>query len=103
MVSGISIHFGVSNSDRFVCGKPVVAYYELRTTTHLTERLILKKKQDRDQEWSLTSSSSRDELEKNVLMRMKSVTDASEDVCISLLEANSYDLKTSIEAYLSSP
>ena len=67
-----------------------------------TERSILKKKEDRENEWSLTSSSSRDELENNVLLRMKSVTNASDDVCVSLLEANSYDLKTSVEAYLAS-
>mmetsp|Transcript_23645 Transcript_23645/g.33875 ORF Transcript_23645/g.33875 Transcript_23645/m.33875 type:complete len:136 (-) Transcript_23645:149-556(-) len=34
------------------------------------------------------------------LMKLKSVTGASEDVCIELLENNKYDLKTSIEAYL---
>ena len=48
----------------------------------------------------MSSSSSRDELQKNVLARMKSVTNAEDDVCIALLESNSYDLKTSIEAYL---
>jgi len=62
----------------------------------------LKKKEDREREWSLGASSSRDELERNVVARMKSVTNASDDVCVSLLEQNSYDLKTSIEAYLSS-
>lgn len=67
----------------------------------ITEREILKKKEDRDQEYALSSSASREELRQNVLARMQSVTNASEDVCISLLESNSYDLKVSVEAYLS--
>lgn len=44
---------------------------------------------------------SREELHSHLISRMKSVTNASEDICISLLESNSYDLKTSIEAFLS--
>ena len=65
---------------------------------HDSERTILKKKQVREEEWSLRHSTDKDELQKNVVSRMKSVTNASEDVCVSLLESNSYDLKTSIEA-----
>jgi hypothetical protein len=65
------------------------------------EREILKKKEDRDDEWALTLSDSREELHQNMLARMKSVTNASEDVCISLLESNSYDLKVAVEAFLS--
>jgi len=61
----------------------------------------LKKLEDREREWTLSASSSRDELQRNVVARMKSVTNASDDVCVSLLETHSYDLKTSIEAYLS--
>lgn len=64
------------------------------------EHNIIKRQVDREQEWSLGLSSSREELQQNVLARMKSVTNASEDVCVSLLEENSYDLKTSIETYL---
>jgi UBA-like domain len=65
------------------------------------EREVLKKLESREMEWGLTKASSREELQANLLARMKSVTNASEDVCISLLKSNSYDLGDSIEAYLS--
>ena len=64
-----------------------------------TERRVLKRKEEVDQEMALFKASSRDELQHNVLVKMKSVTGAEEDICISMLESNGYDLKTSIEAY----
>jgi hypothetical protein len=73
------------------------------TTVSLSpEREVLKKKEERDEEYALISAGSREELKESVLARVKSVTKASEDVCIALLESNSYDAKTSIEAYFSS-
>jgi UBA-like domain len=66
------------------------------------EHRVLKKKGEREQEYGLSISSSRDDLRNNLLARMKSLTDASDDVCISLLQRNSYDLEVSVEAYLSS-
>lgn len=45
------------------------------------------------------SGTSRAELENAVLVKMKSVTGAEDDLCIAMLEENSYDLKTSIEAF----
>lgn len=66
------------------------------------EHLILKKKSERDKEYGLLSSNNnRDELRKNLIARMESLTHASEDVCVSILEQNSYNLETSVEAYLS--
>ena len=65
----------------------------------LTEHRILKKKTDREKVYGL--SNNRDELRKNLIARMESLTHASEDVCVSILERNSYDLETSVETYLS--
>ena len=45
---------------------------------------------------------SREELQKAVLVKMKSVTKADEDICIAMLEDNNYDLKTSIETFFQS-
>jgi hypothetical protein len=37
--------------------------------------------------------------QRNMLRRMKSVTDAPEDVCISILTKKNFDLNSSIDAY----
>ncbi len=37
--------------------------------------------------------------QRDMLRRMKSVTDASEDVCISILTKKKFDLNSSIDAY----
>ena len=66
------------------------------------EREVLRSKEDREREWSLVRSSSRDELQGSVLVKMKAVTKAEDDICIALLEENGYDLKTSIEAFFQS-
>eukprot|EP00538_Stauroneis_constricta_P001474 CAMPEP_0119545622 /NCGR_PEP_ID=MMETSP1352-20130426/321_1 /TAXON_ID=265584 /ORGANISM="Stauroneis constricta, Strain CCMP1120" /LENGTH=120 /DNA_ID=CAMNT_0007590195 /DNA_START=103 /DNA_END=465 /DNA_ORIENTATION=+ len=65
------------------------------------EKSILKRKEDLDQEMKLATADSKEELQQNVLVKMKSVTGAADDVCVSLLENNNYNLKTSIEAFLS--
>jgi UBA-like domain len=62
------------------------------------EHKILRKKTERDQIYKL---SNRDDLRNNLIARMGSLTNASEDVCVSILERNSYDLETSVETYLS--
>lgn len=65
------------------------------------EKKILRNHEERERGWKMSAACSRQELEQNVLARMKSVTKANDDVCISLLKSNSYDLKESIEAFLS--
>ena len=49
-----------------------------------------------------TTENDVNKIRKSVLAKMKSVTRAEEEVCISLLEDNQYDLKASIEAFLTS-
>ena len=66
------------------------------------EHEVLEKKEDRHREQASLASTSREELQENILVRMKSVTKASEPVCIALLEENDYNLKTSIEAFFQS-
>jgi hypothetical protein len=56
----------------------------------------------RDIDSTAIQSDSREELEKTILMKMKSVTNADETICIALLEENHYDVKTSIEAFFQS-
>ena len=63
------------------------------------ERAVLAKKEERDADQQLTKASSRDELLKAVIVKMKAVTNADEDVCVALLEDFGYDLKQSVEAF----
>lgn len=65
----------------------------------MVERNVLKKLAEREQDPMFTKDTSRDELQLATLQRMKSVTGANDDVCISLLKSHGYDLKTSIEAF----
>ena len=39
---------------------------------------------------------------RSMVQRMQSVTNANEQVCVSILESSHYDLKTAIEAYFQS-
>lgn len=48
----------------------------------------------------LMKATSREELEKATITKLKSVTGAKEEICVAMLESNGYDLKTSIEAYV---
>jgi hypothetical protein len=68
----------------------------------LSERAVLKSKEVRDIDLTAIKTDSREELEKTILMKMKSVTNADETICIALLEENKYDVKTSIEAFFQS-
>mmetsp|Transcript_20579 Transcript_20579/g.30942 ORF Transcript_20579/g.30942 Transcript_20579/m.30942 type:complete len:118 (+) Transcript_20579:173-526(+) len=64
------------------------------------EKSILKKRDDVERD--LKSTGSREDLQRNLMTKMKSVTKAKEDVCVSILENNNYDLKTSVETYFQS-
>ena len=59
----------------------------------------MAKAKERDSEQAICKASSREELQKAVLVKMKAVTNADDDVCIALLEDFQYDLKQSIEAF----
>jgi hypothetical protein len=62
------------------------------------EKTVLQTLKDRQVLWKDTDTNDLDEL-RGMLARMKSVTNADEDVCASLLKSNDYDLSTSIEAF----
>jgi hypothetical protein len=70
-----------------------------------TENQILSDHEDRRRQHldGLTLSQSKEELRRSVVAKMRGVTNADESICVSILETNSYDLKTSIEAYFQSP
>mmetsp|Transcript_19299 Transcript_19299/g.22062 ORF Transcript_19299/g.22062 Transcript_19299/m.22062 type:complete len:118 (-) Transcript_19299:303-656(-) len=62
------------------------------------EKSILKK-QDEVKRNRIITTGSCEELQHSLTMKMKSVTNAKEEVCVSILDNNNYDLKTSIETY----
>eukprot|EP00527_Entomoneis_sp_CCMP2396_P009682 CAMPEP_0198137200 /NCGR_PEP_ID=MMETSP1443-20131203/732_1 /TAXON_ID=186043 /ORGANISM="Entomoneis sp., Strain CCMP2396" /LENGTH=120 /DNA_ID=CAMNT_0043798553 /DNA_START=23 /DNA_END=385 /DNA_ORIENTATION=+ len=64
-----------------------------------TEKKVLDAYQEQQ---AALGGNSPDEIRKSVLVRMKSVTNAQDDICVSILEDNKYDLKTSIEAFFAS-
>eukprot|EP00540_Astrosyne_radiata_P023747 CAMPEP_0116835252 /NCGR_PEP_ID=MMETSP0418-20121206/7444_1 /TAXON_ID=1158023 /ORGANISM="Astrosyne radiata, Strain 13vi08-1A" /LENGTH=124 /DNA_ID=CAMNT_0004464903 /DNA_START=93 /DNA_END=467 /DNA_ORIENTATION=- len=69
------------------------------------EKSVMKKKQERSVELKMANGGgtiTKEELNRSVLVKMKSVTGAKEDVCVAMLESNGYDLKTSIEAFFQS-
>jgi hypothetical protein len=70
-----------------------------------TEQQILENRDDRRRQHldGLITSQSKEELRRSVVAKMRGVTNAEESICVSILESNSYDLKTSIEAYFQSP
>ena len=63
------------------------------------ERGVLEARKDRLANLQTLESDDREKLQKAILVRMESVTNADEDVCVALLESNSYDLTTSVEAF----
>ena len=63
------------------------------------EHHVIKRKEERDQERIIQKASSKEELQSSTVTKMKKVTGAEEDVCIAILENNSYDLKTSVETF----
>ncbi|CAB9498412.1 expressed unknown protein [Seminavis robusta] len=66
------------------------------------EKAVMAKKKEQDSENQLQKASSREELQKAVVVKMKAVTNADEDVCIALLEDFQYDLKPAVEAFFAS-
>jgi len=64
------------------------------------ERAVLKRKEERDKDRSLRSSTSREALERATIAKMKTVTGADESICIATLRDHGYDVEESIEAYL---
>jgi len=67
-----------------------------------TEKSILRTKQERDHDLTVVKADSRQELQNAVVVKMKAVTAADEDICIALLEQHNYDVTTSIEAFFQS-
>jgi hypothetical protein len=51
---------------------------------------------------TVVKADSRQELQNAVVVKMKAVTAADEDICIALLEQHNYDVTTSIEAFFQS-
>jgi len=65
------------------------------------ERAVLKRLSERECDRELLAATSKDEIEKATISKMKHVTgEMDESVCIGLLQDHGYDLKESIEAYL---
>ena len=66
------------------------------------ERAVLRRKEERDIDSQLMGgATSKEELEKAAIIKMKNVTGEKDDsVCIALLKDNRYNMKESIEAYL---
>lgn len=63
----------------------------------LLEKQVISRQSERHQQLQLAENP--EDLKQSVINRMKSVTNAEEDVCIALLEDNKYDLKASIEEF----
>lgn len=65
----------------------------------LPEKSVLQKLEEREQDQQLLKAKTRDEIQAATVAKMMNVTGGKEDVCLSLLKSNGFDLKTSIEAY----
>jgi hypothetical protein len=67
---------------------------------YFLERTVLQRLEDQTKQALLHSEAcSREELQHELIVQMKSVTGAGDEECGSTLENNGYDLKTSIEAF----
>jgi len=66
----------------------------------LPERAILDRKVSRDNNRGLEAATSREELERSTIAKMKTVTGADESICIAMLQRHGYDVEESIEAFL---
>lgn len=62
------------------------------------ERQVISRQSERQQQ-QLQLADSPEDLKQGVIARMKSVTNADEDVCVAILEDNKYDLKASLDAF----
>lgn len=63
------------------------------------EKEVLQEHKDRMANLQTLESDNPEDLQKAILVRLKSVTNADQEVCVALLESNSYDLSTSVEAF----
>ena len=66
----------------------------------ITERAVLKRKEERNRDRTLKSATSREALERATIAKMRTVTGADESICIATLRDHGYDVEESIEAYL---
>lgn len=66
------------------------------------EREVIRLCEERQEQVKELRSSGRECIKREVITRMKSVTNAGEEVCVDILETNGYDLKTSIETFYQS-
>mmetsp|Transcript_11208 Transcript_11208/g.26946 ORF Transcript_11208/g.26946 Transcript_11208/m.26946 type:complete len:128 (-) Transcript_11208:466-849(-) len=64
------------------------------------ERAVLKRQEERNGDRLLKQATSREELERATITKMKTVTGADEAICIAMLRDHRYDVEESIEAYL---
>ena len=79
---------------------PLVAQSLTKTCAnsfHDTEKTVMDSRDERLR--IIASASSEEEIKQTVLAKMQSLTNASEHICVELLESNKYDLNTSVEAY----
>jgi hypothetical protein len=65
-----------------------------------SEKQVISRQSERLQQLQLGESL--EDLKQGVINRMKSVTNAEEDLCIAILEDNKYDLKASLDAFFQS-
>ncbi len=65
-----------------------------------SEKQVISRQSERHQQLQLAESP--EDLKQGVINRMKSVTNAEEDLCIAILEDNKYDLKASLDAFFQS-
>lgn len=63
----------------------------------MEERQVMNRQSDLQQHLQLAESP--EDLKKRLIARMKSITNAEEEVCMAVLEENKYDLKASVEAF----
>lgn len=63
------------------------------------ERNVLQKLSEREVDHKLTYATTTSELKAAMVGQMKTVTGASEDRCIAILESKDYNLKASIETF----
>jgi hypothetical protein len=64
------------------------------------EKQVISRQSERHQQLQLGETP--EVIKQGVINRMKSVTNAEEDLCIAILEDNKYDLKASLDAFFQS-
>jgi len=64
------------------------------------ERAVLKRKEEREKDRGLRSSTTREAMEQATIAKMKTVTGADDAICLAMLRDHNFDVEESIEAYL---